>query len=250
MSYDIQQRLIPGLPKNPYRGGVGAYEGVVCHATATYNDTALNERNYEDGHWQDAFVHFFVDDVSIIQVADTNYLAWGCGGVGNPRYIQIELCQSYDQTKFNNAYDRYVWLIAKILHDKGLGVTDGRTLVSHDWISKNLGGTNHSDPIAYLASHGVSWTQHVTNVIKAYNEMVVGGSNQRPQPITQNSFLLKVKVASLYYYGSPNWDDKKGIVHAGDVFTVVQTLWVNGSKMYKLKSGNYITANPSYVQVM
>ena len=27
--------LIPDVPKTPYRGGVGAYEGVVAHSTAT-----------------------------------------------------------------------------------------------------------------------------------------------------------------------------------------------------------------------
>ncbi|HFK1410218.1 TPA: N-acetylmuramoyl-L-alanine amidase, partial [Bacillus cereus] len=27
--------LIPDAPKTPYRGGVGAYEGVVAHSTAT-----------------------------------------------------------------------------------------------------------------------------------------------------------------------------------------------------------------------
>jgi N-acetylmuramoyl-L-alanine amidase CwlA len=173
MSFPITSSLIAGLPKNPYRGGVGAYEGVVCHATDNYNDTALNERNYEAGHWNNAFVHFFVDDTSIIQVADTNYVAWGCAN-GNPRYVQIELCQSQDATKFNNAYARYVWLIAKLLFDKGLGVTNGKTIVSHDWVSKNLGGTTHSDPIQYLSSHGVSWTQHVTNVMEEYKKMVGG----------------------------------------------------------------------------
>lgn len=171
MSYYIQSNFIAGLPKNPYRGGVGAYEGVVCHATDNYNDIALNERNFESTNWNNAFVHFFVDDTTIIQVADTNYLAWGCGSVGNQRYVQIELCQSQDANKFKQAYDRYVWLISKILHDKGLGVTDGKTIVSHDWVTKNLGGTTHSDPIDYLASHGVSWSQHIENVKEVYNQM-------------------------------------------------------------------------------
>jgi N-acetylmuramoyl-L-alanine amidase len=70
-----------------------------------------------------------------------------------------------------------------------------------------------------------------------------------PQP-TAGSFLVKVIVADLWYYDRPDWNAKKAMVHAGDVFTVVETLIVNGSKMYKLKSGTYLTANPKYVQVM
>lgn len=181
MNYDIKQEFIPGLPRYAYRNGVGAYEGVVCHATDNYEDTAENERNYESSTWGNAFTHFFVDDVSIIQVANTDFLSWGCGKIGNLRYVQIELCQSKNQTKFNNAYSRYVWLIAKILHDKGLGVVDGKTLVSHKWVTENLGGTTHSDPISYLSSHGVSWSQHVQNVSDAYNDM-------------NNGFLQVVKI--------------------------------------------------------
>lgn len=241
MSYPITQSFIPGLPKNPYRCGVGVYEGVVNHSTADTGATDENERDFEATHWNDAFVHFFVDWDSIIQVADTNYLAWGCGPQGNTRYVQIELCETTDSNQFQESYNRYVWLTAKILHDKNLGVVDGKTLVSHDWITKNLGGTTHTDPIAYLASHGVTWAQHVQNVSVAYVQMNVA-ANQ--------NFLIKVLAAQLWYYDKPDWNAKKGLVKAGEVFTVVDTLWISGSKMYKLKSGNYITANPQYVQVM
>jgi hypothetical protein len=44
------------------------------------------------------------------------------------------------------------------------------TLLSHDWVSRNFGGTDHADPIAYLASWGISWTEHVENVKQAFLE--------------------------------------------------------------------------------
>jgi LysM repeat protein len=171
MDYQIIQNLIPGLPRNPYRHGASAFEGVTNHSTDN-TVPAVNERNNEVNHWQDAFVHFFVDWVSIIQVADTDYICWGCGPVGNQRYVQIELCQTSDPNLFKESYNRYVWLTAYILKSKNLGVTDGVTLVSHDWITKNLGGTTHTDPIAYLASHGISWGQHVSNVKAEYERQL------------------------------------------------------------------------------
>ncbi|WP_100523398.1 N-acetylmuramoyl-L-alanine amidase [Mycobacteroides abscessus] len=64
------------------------------------------------------------------------------------------------------------------------------------------------------------------------------------------TFLVKVKAAELWYYSKPDWNAKKATVKRGDVFTVVETLTVSGSKMYKLKSGTYITANPQYVEVI
>lgn len=83
---------------------------------------------------------------------------------------------------------------------------------------------------------------HVNGLVKAFK-------------LTQKSksssiFLIRVKAQSLYYYNKPDWNAKAGTVHKGDVFTVVQTLTVNGSKMYKLKSGLYMTANTSYVEVI
>lgn len=62
--------------------------------------------------------------------------------------------------------------------------------------------------------------------------------------------LIKVTVGSLYTYNSANWNDKGSTVKAGEVFTVVKELTVSGSKMYQLKSGVYISANPKYVKVI
>lgn len=62
------------------------------------------------------------------------------------------------------------------------------------------------------------------------------------------SFLIKIKADKLWYYDRPDWNAKKSTVKKGEVFTVIDTLSVNGSKMYKLKSGFYMTANPNYVE--
>nr|MCX3323406.1 N-acetylmuramoyl-L-alanine amidase [Bacillus paranthracis] len=39
--------IIPDLRKQPYRNGVGAYEGVVAHSTATPEAPAINIQKYE-----------------------------------------------------------------------------------------------------------------------------------------------------------------------------------------------------------
>jgi N-acetylmuramoyl-L-alanine amidase CwlA len=168
MAYPIKQDIIPDLPRKAYRNGV--YEGVVDHSTATPEATDEAESRYFHREWKNrqAFPHFVVDWDSITQLADTDYIAWAAGN-GNPRYVHIELCETKDHAKFLESYKRYVWLTAYLLRKKNLGVTDGKTLVSHDWVSKNLGGTNHTDPIAYLKSHGVSWAQHVANIKAEYD---------------------------------------------------------------------------------
>lgn len=96
---------------------------------------------------------------------------------------------------------------------------------------------------------------HVNGLVKAYGlrGKVAPASQAAPASTPQSqpgTFLIRVKVPSLWYYDRPDWNAKKAQVKAGEVFTVVETLTVNGSKMYRLKSGTYITAYPGYVEII
>ncbi|QWH09539.1 N-acetylmuramoyl-L-alanine amidase [Bacillus mycoides] len=159
--------IIPDLPKQPYRYGVGAYEGVVAHSTATPEAPAINIQKYETRTWRNAFVHYAVDWDETIQIADTKYIAYGGGPGANKRFVHVELCETADYDKFKRSYDKYVKLLAKILRDRGLSVEKG--LWTHYDVTKYLGGTDHEDPLDYLKSHGVSEAQFRADVQRAYN---------------------------------------------------------------------------------
>ncbi|MDM8364851.1 N-acetylmuramoyl-L-alanine amidase [Bacillus thuringiensis] len=159
--------LIPDVPKTPYRGGVGAYEGVVAHSTATPEAPAINIQRYETRTWRNAFVHYAVDWNETIQIADTKYIAYGAGPAANKRFVHVELCETADYAKFKRSYEKYVRLLARILKDNHLSVEKG--LWTHNDVRKYLGGTDHEDPIDYLRSHGVSETQFRSDVQRAYN---------------------------------------------------------------------------------
>ncbi|WP_033703824.1 N-acetylmuramoyl-L-alanine amidase, partial [Bacillus thuringiensis] len=163
--------LIPDVPKTPYRGGIGAYEGVVAHSTATPEAPAINIQRYETCTWRKAFVHYAVDWNETIQIADTRYIAYGAGPGANKRFVHVELCETADYAKFKRSYEKYVKLLAKILHDNNLSVEKG--LWTHNDVRKYLGGTDHEDPIDYLRSHGVSESQFRSDVQRAYNNSSV-----------------------------------------------------------------------------
>ncbi|MBG9497428.1 N-acetylmuramoyl-L-alanine amidase [Bacillus thuringiensis] len=163
--------LIPDAPKTPYRGGVGAYEGVVAHSTATPEAPAINIQRYETRTWRNAFVHYAVDWNETIQIADTKYIAYGAGPAANKRFVHVELCETADYAKFKRSYEKYVKLLAKILQDNNLSVEKG--LWTHNDVRKYLGGTDHEDPIDYLRSHGVSEVQFRSDVQQAYNNSSV-----------------------------------------------------------------------------
>lgn len=163
--------IIPDLPKQPYRNGVGAYEGVVAHSTATPEAPAINIQKYESRTWRSAFVHYAVDWNETIRIADTKYIAYGAGPGANKRFVHVELCETKDYEKFKRSYDKYVKLLAKILRDRGLSVEKG--LWTHYDVTKYLGGTDHEDPLDYLRSHGVSEAQFRADVQRVYNNSSV-----------------------------------------------------------------------------
>ena len=171
--YQIDVDYLTGLPKDAnFRHGLGQYEGVVMHETAVEGDSVKrNKMVFGNYGWKrmEAFVHAFVDDKAIWLSADTRYPAWGAGPVANKRYLHIELCRVKTKAEFLASYDRWVWLAAKFLKDKKLGVIDGKTLVSHDWVRRNLGGTTHTDPIAYLKRWGKTWDDVVKDVKNYYD---------------------------------------------------------------------------------
>lgn len=138
---------------------------IIAHSTANPNTSAKNNAAYEKRTFNNAYVHFIVDDSAIYQVGEPGYVAWGCGSIGNYLApVQIELCEFTDKAKAKKAYNNYVdlikWAVKKYGCEKSVDSNNKTSGVkTHNWVSKNLGGTDHSDPVNYLKSIGVSLSQ-------------------------------------------------------------------------------------------
>ncbi|QFR56246.1 endolysin [Bacillus phage 000TH010] len=80
-----------------------------------------------------------------------------------------------------------------------------------------------------------------------------GGSDEKEdKPSSGKTKLAVVKKNSdgwLWVYNKADWSAKYKKVKPGEAFTIDKTVTVSGSKMYKLKSGLYITASSKYVTV-
>ncbi|MGY6667654.1 N-acetylmuramoyl-L-alanine amidase [Bacillus cereus] len=217
----INRMLIPELPKQSYRYGVGAYEGVVAHSTATPEAPAINIRNYEARTWRNAFVHFAVDWNETIQIADTKYVAYGAGSAANKRFVHVELSESSNPAKFKSSYDRYVKLLAKILKDNGLTVEQG--LWTHEDVTKKLGGTDHEDPRAYLASHGVSIAQLRADVKRVYDngEVSVVVPEKPTKPEVEKPNVSATPSNGVAYVDGTNVNLRKG---PGTNYSVIRKL--------------------------
>ncbi|MCJ0967090.1 glucosaminidase domain-containing protein [Mammaliicoccus sciuri] len=161
------------IPKIPYRNGVGKPEGIIAHETANPNSTIQGEIAYMKNNYESAFVHAFVDDNNIIEVAPTDYLAWGAGGVANERFIHVELVRVYGGDRFARSINNYADYIATNLSYYGLPFDSAEnvgtgTLWSHDAVSRYLGGTDHSDPYGWFAENNYTFNELVDLVREKY----------------------------------------------------------------------------------
>lgn len=222
--------IIPDLPKQPYRYGVGAYEGVVAHSTATPEAPAINIRNYEARTWRNAFVHYATDWDENIQIASTKYRAWGAGPAANARFVHVELSETSDPIKFKKSYERYVKLLAKILKDRNIHPSVG--LWTHKDITYKLGGTDHEDPIQYLKSHGVSESQFRNDVLKAYN-----GDSVSVKPKPQEPSGSVTEASGVAYIDGQNVNLRSGPSTSNNVIRKLQK-----GESYKVwgKVGNWL----------
>jgi N-acetylmuramoyl-L-alanine amidase/bifunctional autolysin len=155
----ITKSIWSGFPKNKYRHGKGKPEGVVVHETANPSSTIYNEIAYMKRNYNNAFVHSFVDGSRIINIANTDYLAWGVGFPGNARFVQFEQVEVHSKSAFAHEIANAAWYTAYLLNEYNLkpndAAYDGKgTVWSHGSVAKHLGGSTHTDPVGYYASAG------------------------------------------------------------------------------------------------
>lgn len=153
----IQTSIWSGYPTDDMSYRYGRPEGVVVHETANPNDSVAGEINYAQNHYENAFVHSYVSDNQIVNVANTNLKCWGSGYYGNQRFIQFETIEVHTQYAFaaelNNAAYYTAYLLKEYNLAPSLADGNGGTVWSHHDVTNYLGGTDHTDPDGYWAKN-------------------------------------------------------------------------------------------------
>lgn len=171
--YQIETRhKIANGKAGRYRNGKP--EGVVIHSSANKDDSLEGEINYMIQHQDEAFTHAWAGVDKVVEIANTDYPCWGAGGVANARFAQIEVIENrgLGSKKLLQAVDAQCYWAGMQLAYYGLEPIDATktgkgTVWTHNAVSQHLGGTDHTDPIAFLADIGTNWTE-VFNQVKGY----------------------------------------------------------------------------------
>lgn len=143
------------------------FHQIHMHSTGNPTASVQNERDYLAGHYNAANYTHLVGitngAVDIRQVMNTNGGAWDVGGDWNwETYAAIEFSEGsiQSQADFNKAYPAYIWLARYLAKQAGITYTiDNLNTIgikSHNYASATGHGSDHVDPIPFLAKWGVS----------------------------------------------------------------------------------------------
>lgn len=179
--FTINNRNMAGGYRN------GRPEGVLLHWNGNWKfptieaEIAYMTRNSINN--QGGFTHAWSDDDEIIEIANTDYKCWGAGQYANARFAQIEALGIRDHAKAVASIDRALFWAAYQLYWYGLPCTDATkngkgTVWTHLAATQFLGGTDHTDPIAYWESVGIKWSIAYAKLKEYYDALHKGDSTQ------------------------------------------------------------------------
>ncbi|MCC4340762.1 peptidoglycan recognition protein family protein [Limosilactobacillus reuteri] len=181
----ITKQISSIFEQRGYSTSSGNPRGVVIHDTGNENSTISSEVSYMKQNYSSTrvFVHTFIGNQQILNIADTKYMAEGAGPYANPYFVQFEMPHEYTAASFANQLGNAAYYTAYILKQNNLPVTKGTkdgggTVWTHAMISSYLGGTDHEDPIYYWSTTArklFGTTYNINNFVELvqayYNQM-------------------------------------------------------------------------------
>lgn len=216
----VNKIVVPGRPAVDNGIAYPPFKQVHLHSTANTKSTMQNEVDFLARNWQNAYYTHLVGidengNAAAWQVAQTNGGAYDIGGDWNwETYAAIEFAERIEtQEQFNAAYAVYVELARQLAQEAGvtdfsLDTGDLAGIKTHNFASKTGHGSDHVDPLPFLANWGVSYEQLKNDI--------AGGGSVKPQPAAKPSN----DVEFMRQYGFVVWNGKE--------FNVDDRGYVNG----------------------
>ena len=235
--YKIETRYtIPEGIAGTYRKGKAKPEGIVIHSSGNQNDSLEGEINYMTQHYQNAFTHAWCDNNKIVEIANTDYACWGAGAVANPRFLQIEIVENknLNDKQHQQAIDKQAYWGAVQCQYYGITPSDATlkgqgTIWTHNAVSQFLGGTDHTDPIAYFSRHGVTWREFYNQLNGYWKELKAGRDGTRLKGIHEKTGdKVAYTDSKPKQYPTTNGGKKSTKFKVGDqvTFTKIAKKWI------------------------
>lgn len=180
----VQDYKVPNGKAGRFAAGKPTW--VVVHSSGNPNASLESEIAYMARNRDNAFVQSWCGHDKIVEIANTDYPAWGAGRTANKYAVQIEVTEDKRLTKAQKlqAIDREAFWVAVQCAYYGIPLNK---VYSHADISRMYPqDTNHTDPIAFFKSVGVSWSAFKAQVKKYYDILVAGGDTTKITSLGEN----------------------------------------------------------------
>ena len=208
------------------------------HSTGNPSASVQNERDYLAGHYNLANYNYLVGitdgEVDIRHVMNDNGGAWDVGGDWNwQTYSAIEFAEGSikSQADFNKAYPAYIWLARYLAKKAGIPYTiDNQNtsgIKTHNYASATGHGSDHVDPIPFLAKWGVSRDK--------LNQDIVNGIGDDSAPIVAPT--VEPSTPSNNTSTSSDSNAIKAFKNAGNHFTNTKSFKID--YIFKDNDGAY-----------
>ena len=176
--YDIVQNYkVPNGKAGRFSAGKPTW-GVV-HSSGNPNAGIDSEIVYMTKNQDYAFTHAWAGHDKIVEIANTDYRCWGAGRTANQYAVQIEVTEDKRLTKAQKlqAIDREAfWMAVQCAY---YDIPMNRVYSHNDISNMYPQDTNHTDPIAFFKSVGVSWSQFKSQVKKYHDVLKAGGDTTK-----------------------------------------------------------------------
>ena len=168
----IQDYKVPNGKAGRFSAGKPTW--VVVHSSGNPNAGIDSEIAYMAKNQDNAFTNAWCGHNKIVEIANTDYRCWGAGRTANKYAVQIEVTEDKRLSKAQKlqAIDREAFWVAVQCAYYGIPLNK---VYSHADISRMYPqDTDHTDPIAFFKSVGVSWSQFKAQV-KKYHDVLKAG---------------------------------------------------------------------------
>ena len=215
----IQDYKVPNGKAGRFSAGKPTW--VVVHSSGNPNASIDSEIAYMARNQDNAFTNAWVGHNKIVEIANTDYRCWGAGRTANKYAVQIEVTEDKRLSKAQKlqAIDREAFWVAVQCAYYGIPLNK---VYSHNDISRMYPqDTDHTDPITFFKSVGVSWSDFKTQVKKYYDVLVVGGDTTKITSLGgQNTTVTASKPTTNTSTGIVKKYAEKGVFYPNETIIV------------------------------
>jgi len=242
----IQDYKVPDGKAGRFAAGKPTW--VVVHSSGNPNAGIDSEIAYMAKNQDNAFTNAWCGHNKIVEIANTDYRCWGAGRTANKYAVQIEVTEDKRLTKAQKlqAIDREAFWVAvqcayyNIPLDKVYSHADISRMYPQD--------TNHTDPIAFFKSVGVSWSEFKGQVKKYYDVLVAGGDTTKITSLGEYKPTVTASKASTNTNtGIVKKYAEKGVFYPNETIIVRDAPTTKANIVARYRKGENLTYNTVHI---